>query len=186
MSQWQPIETAPKDGTMFIGWVSAERHSQIDGEGSGYGHDTSEADFCQWKAVVSHPDGGYFDNMMGQIGDAQAVTHWIPIPPPPTTQPEIQKGNEDLVPACWCLTCDPHTVRMALCPECGNKRCPKANNHRHACTGSNEPGQPGSAYPRREAPGDLCSYCMGTGNRTYQSTAYSQCLRCLGTGRVGA
>lgn len=77
--KWRLIETAPKDGTMFIGWVSAERHSQIDGEGSGYGHDTSEADFCQWKAVVSHPDGGYFDNMMGQIGDAQAVTHWIPM-----------------------------------------------------------------------------------------------------------
>ncbi len=51
---------------------------------------------------------------------------------------------------CWCLTCHPNTLadqRMALCPTCGNKRCPRANDHRHACTGSNEPGQPGSAYP---------------------------------------
>lgn len=54
---------------------------------------------------------------------------------------------------CWCLTCrpislqEPGSMRMALCPECGNKRCPKANDHRHACTDSNEPGQPGSAYP---------------------------------------
>lgn len=38
-------------------------------------------------------------------------------------------------------------ARMILCPECGNKRCPKANDHRHECTGSNEPGQAGSAYP---------------------------------------
>ena len=36
--------------------------------------------------------------------------------------------------------------RMILCPMCGNKRCPHATDHRHVCTGSNEPGQPGSAY----------------------------------------
>ena len=35
---------------------------------------------------------------------------------------------------------------MFLCERCGNKRCPHATNHRHACTGSNEPGQPGSEY----------------------------------------
>lgn len=32
-------------------------------------------------------------------------------------------------------------IRMFLCPNCGNKRCPKAENHRHKCTGSNEPNQ---------------------------------------------
>lgn len=36
--------------------------------------------------------------------------------------------------------------RMVLCPTCGNKRCPKATDENLACTGSNEPGQPGSAY----------------------------------------
>jgi hypothetical protein len=36
--------------------------------------------------------------------------------------------------------------RMILCPECGNKRCPKASNHRYQCTGSNEIGQIGSIY----------------------------------------
>jgi len=38
-------------------------------------------------------------------------------------------------------------VGMILCATCGNKRCPHANDHRNACTGSNEPGQEGSAYP---------------------------------------
>lgn len=38
-------------------------------------------------------------------------------------------------------------TRMILCPTCGNKRCPHANDHRLACTGSNDVGQPGSAYP---------------------------------------
>jgi hypothetical protein len=35
---------------------------------------------------------------------------------------------------------------MVVCSTCGNKRCPHANDHRNACTNSNEPGQPGSAY----------------------------------------
>lgn len=38
--------------------------------------------------------------------------------------------------------------RMILCPECGNKRCPRAIDHRLECTNSNEPGQPGSRYER--------------------------------------
>lgn len=38
------------------------------------------------------------------------------------------------------------STRMILCPTCGNKRCPHAADHRNACTGSNEPGQSGSAY----------------------------------------
>lgn len=51
---------------------------------------------------------------------------------------------------CWCHTCRPVTMndaRFVVCPDCGNKRCPRANDHRNACTGSNEPGQEGSAYP---------------------------------------
>lgn len=32
-------------------------------------------------------------------------------------------------------------TRMILCPDCGNKRCPQAINHRFKCTGSNEPDQ---------------------------------------------
>lgn len=61
-------------------------------------------------------------------------------------------AQAELAPAstCWCHTCRPVTIfdsRMVLCPACGNKRCPRANDHRHDCTGSNEPGQVGSAYP---------------------------------------
>ena len=50
---------------------------------------------------------------------------------------------------CSCATCRPVTIadmRMVLCPTCGNKRCPHATDHRHACTGSNESGQRGSSY----------------------------------------
>lgn len=59
-------------------------------------------------------------------------------------------GNSPVTPVCWCSTCRPVTMsdmRFVVCPECGNKRCPHANDHRNTCTGSNEPGQEGSAYP---------------------------------------
>ena len=36
--------------------------------------------------------------------------------------------------------------RMIGCDVCGAKRCPHATDHRLACTGSNEPGQPGSRF----------------------------------------
>lgn len=58
---------------------------------------------------------------------------------------------------CYCYNCNEHYTepgqvvpyvmsRMILCPTCGNKRCPHATDHNLACTGSNEPGQPGSRY----------------------------------------
>ncbi|HIG9169740.1 TPA: hypothetical protein ACYES2_004801 [Klebsiella pneumoniae] len=72
-----------------------------------------------------------------QNGDVPAQSQgWIP----------VSEQNPD----CWCLTCRPVTLndmRFVVCPDCGNKRCPRANDHRNACTGSNEPGQEGSAYP---------------------------------------
>ncbi|EOC6721010.1 TPA: hypothetical protein ACGSC5_004112 [Escherichia coli] len=59
-------------------------------------------------------------------------------------------GSAPATHDCQCRTCRPVTMndmRFVVCPECGNKRCPHANDHRNACTGSNEPGQEGSAYP---------------------------------------
>jgi DNA-directed RNA polymerase subunit RPC12/RpoP len=56
---------------------------------------------------------------------------------------------------CWCYNClkdvkedgwPVTAMRMILCPDCGNKRCPKSTDHNFACTNSNESGQPGSRY----------------------------------------
>lgn len=76
--------------------------------------------------------------------------------------PEMQRNPVDESPnlqsqQCWCRTCLPETlseVRMILCPNCSNKRCPHANDHRNTCTGSNEPGQPRSAYPSSQPSGN--------------------------------
>ncbi|WP_246559853.1 hypothetical protein [Enterobacter hormaechei] len=72
-------------------------------------------------------------------------------------------------PDYWCRTCRPITLtdmRFVVCPECGNKRCPHANDHRNACTGSNEPGQEGSAYPAAPQQEDRIQCC-----RTHPQTA---------------
>lgn len=37
---------------------------------------------------------------------------------------------------CWCETCRPITLtdmRMVVCPNCGDKRCPHATDHRNDC-----------------------------------------------------
>ncbi|EPE9249872.1 hypothetical protein ACX2XI_000186 [Klebsiella variicola] len=71
----------------------------------------------------------------------------------PQNIPEIIPGwipVSEQKPDCWCRTCRPvvlNDMRFVVCPDCGNKRCPRGNDHRNACTGSNEPGQEGSAYP---------------------------------------
>lgn len=80
-----------------------------------------------------------------------------------TTERELEKlqaAYERLIvhsPAC-CIECDrenraalpfPDNLmgrRMIVCPDCGNKRCPRATNHHNACTGSNAPGQAGSVF----------------------------------------
>lgn len=55
---------------------------------------------------------------------------------------------------CWRCMDERSEVRSSFiaCPECGNKRCPKASDHNLACTGSNEPGQPGSVYAAPPSP----------------------------------
>lgn len=70
----------------------------------------------------------------------QKVQNWMPLYTSPPA-PQAQK--------CWCTTCRPITLydmRFVVCPDCGNKRCPKANNHSLACTGSNDVGQVGSSW----------------------------------------
>ncbi|EPS9370121.1 hypothetical protein ACVM29_004693 [Klebsiella pneumoniae] len=81
------------------------------------------------------------------------VLNTIKAPPTLDSLPktgEVQNTNPPENLGCWCCTCRPvvlNDMRFVVCPDCGNKRCPRANDHRNACTGSNEPGQEGSAYP---------------------------------------
>ena len=62
---WQPIATAPKDGTRFLAWEAGTQRSAIIWRRSA-GWDT---------------DAFYMDPV--------AFTHWMPLPPPPA-----QEGGE--------------------------------------------------------------------------------------------
>lgn len=78
------------------------------------------------------------------------------------------RENAETSTKCWCHACRPVTFsdsRLVVCPECGNKRCPHANDHRNACTESNEPGQEGSAYPA--APQQEVAQALAKGMERY-------------------
>jgi redox-regulated HSP33 family molecular chaperone len=83
----------------------------------------------------------------------------------PTKPPTVKVVDHNTVPSkCLCRRCQEErkegvTVSLTghditqigfsgyiLCEFCGNKRCPHATDHRHACTNSNKPGQPGSIF----------------------------------------
>jgi hypothetical protein len=68
MSEWQPIETAPKDGThiiLFWPYVTDEGHVT-----SGYWYLPGEGEIAGWH---SWDVNGY----------ATPPTHWMPLPAPP-------------------------------------------------------------------------------------------------------
>ncbi len=102
-------------------------------------------DGLEWAAQLAeanHPQTGdwLYDD---QTELAKAIRKGPDMPP-------VESGYSPVIPDCWCHTCRPVTMgdmRFVVCPECGNKRCPHANDHNNACTGSNEPEQEGSAYP---------------------------------------
>lgn len=93
------------------------------------------------------------DEVISRSNENAQVLNTIKAPPDLDSLPktgEVQNTNPPENPGCWCRTCRPvvlNDMRFVVCPDCGNKRCPRANDHRNACTGSNEPGQEGSAYP---------------------------------------
>lgn len=94
--QWRPIETAPKDGSLFLCWVSASRWSSPDGNDSSHEHDVSQVDFCSWRdGPPDLPGHGYFDPCCGQIGDSQDVTHWMPMPAAPEAAPSLPASGAE-------------------------------------------------------------------------------------------
>jgi len=105
--------------------------------------------------MLSKMDGGL---SVSTIPSPYAYGAGYPAPPYHRLQPWTRNMGD-----CRCFNClydqfDPNTglrltlTRMVLCETCGNKRCPHATDHRFTCTGSNEPGQPGSRYAVPQTP----------------------------------
>lgn len=79
VSLWQPISSAPKDGTMVL--LLREKDAMVGYWGSidwPRGSGMEVKDSAMWRM--------YFENF--GIGEP---SHWMPLPPPPTLQPDHQK-----------------------------------------------------------------------------------------------
>lgn len=71
MSAWQPIETAPKDGTPILVYSREASDPQIV--------------LASWREYQGSPDdGGWYDWWDNNAPEIDAtVTHWQPLPEPP-------------------------------------------------------------------------------------------------------
>jgi hypothetical protein len=87
MSEWQPIETAPKDGTEILAWrddagVMLVRYTSMDAfltetELSRHGYRADDE-------AVAEEDWFYSDFVHGgRLAGDETPTHWMPLPEPP-------------------------------------------------------------------------------------------------------
>ena len=70
--EWQPIETAPKDGTWFDAWITARYEK----------YRVADAFWCKHNSCFMH---GELDRYGPYPTDWEhgKATHWMPIPAPP-------------------------------------------------------------------------------------------------------
>ena len=81
--KWEPIETAPKDGTAIVvasnGWIRAVvRWMDIDSADSEWGTVEHTPDW-QWAIEDGKNDRMYYRGW-------NQLTHWMPLPPPPVKE----------------------------------------------------------------------------------------------------
>ena len=111
------------------------------------------ADYATEKSALSS------QQRFANPGDIESRVRSLYLHPAPVAPQEDRNVWQQIIPedapqaepqcrcrACLALLAEP-VVQFTVCPKCGNKRCPKADNHRNACTGSNEPGQVAQAEP---------------------------------------
>lgn len=66
MSEWQPIETAPKDGTAFLAYEGGKSHPHYE---------------CWWQ----HNDWTDEQYWQDEADSEPEPTHWMSLPAPPAT-----------------------------------------------------------------------------------------------------
>lgn len=72
MSDWQPIETAPKDGTCILVWSAEPGYECV--ELVSWAEDEPFGTAKTWATQSEGP---------GYSHEVESVTHWMPLPAPP-------------------------------------------------------------------------------------------------------
>jgi len=106
MSEWQPIDTAPKDGKEILAYAP-------------------ENEYCESRIGVI-----YFTEYDGWISaDYDAVkyepTHWMPLPPPPVKKHQCKGYNDKFICRSigdqWIIEFGIDWTAVKYCPFCGEK-----------------------------------------------------------------
>ena len=79
--EWQPIETAPKDGTLIILWNSTKGLNRA--YFGSWRVDSSE-EHLEDSSLANWFDDSYDDFSLGYSSLPLNPTHWMPLPPPPS------------------------------------------------------------------------------------------------------
>jgi hypothetical protein len=80
MSEWQPIETAPKDGTFVDLWFP-ENGSHIV---------SRRIASCRWKEDLPGGPAWFAQSGGGGWNMGRKATHWMPLPSPPSPKSEMK------------------------------------------------------------------------------------------------
>lgn len=91
-ADWQPIETAPKDGTKILIWRDGWDYAPVAWRDA---IDCDEGSFGAW-VFADHLCLGVGDGCLGwneDIEDGHMPTHWMPLPAAPRHEPgEVDRG----------------------------------------------------------------------------------------------
>ncbi len=71
MSEWQPIETAPRDGGEFLAYDPVSRKFDV----------CRMKDWCGWTCVPTQLDN--YEGAEDGCFEGDMATHWMPLPEPP-------------------------------------------------------------------------------------------------------
>ena len=79
--EWQPIETAPKDGTKILAYNYYRKYAEW----------TGKDEYDYWIEIAYWDKDGWWINAFAPPGD-KYFTHWMPLPTPPDVSRETREN----------------------------------------------------------------------------------------------